>query len=482
MAPSDPDVTVCITAYRSGGMIIPTLRSVKAQTHANLRVAISVDGPHAETEAICQAEADDRFDIIVQPSQLGWVGNTNATLDRVVTPYFFILPHDDLLHERYIELLLRELVAHPEAVNAYSDVELFGPERRVTMTRTDLDGNFLARVGAFLNPRLTSWIPWRGLTRSSVLSAGLRMRDNEHGGYDSHLDYILGLLCFGPCWRVAETLYYHRDRSDEDSVRANFRTRNSQNHYAAVLQHSLENMETVSTVGIRGESDVRDRRIALQMLLIEFLNRDMAIHKSLGSSTIERFMLMAGDLIAGLHGLPPSAGNPDYRPSPGSALGKLTAKLRVVEAQDAISRKQFGRAEAAVASALELDPNNGEAHWQNAVVLRRGGRIAEATTEARKARELSPSNPHILLLLANLLKRAGDPEAAIEEANAALALRPGWGQAYHDLSTYLEACGRYPEALAAAARASEANPSRFRSVYESLRQRTVDGDPSAASD
>src|SRR6185436_19175419 len=129
---------------------------------------------------ICQAEADDRFDIIVQPSQLGWVGNTNATLDRVVTPYFFILPHDDLLHERYIELLLQQLMAHPEAVNAYSDVELFGPERRVTMTKIDLDGSFLARVNAFMNPRWTSWIPWRGLTRSSVLAGGLRMRDNQH--------------------------------------------------------------------------------------------------------------------------------------------------------------------------------------------------------------------------------------------------------------------------------------------------------------
>ena len=428
MAFSSPDVTVCITAYKSGRMIEPTLRSVKAQTHSALRVLVSIDGPHEETESICRVEADSRFEIIVQPERLGWVGNTNALLDRIATEYFFILPHDDLLGDRYVEMLRRELIANPAAVNAYSDVEVFGADRRVRMERSGLDGDFLARIGAFLNQSGTSWIPWRGLTRSSVLTSGLRMRDNRFGGYDSLTDYVLGLLCLGPCHRVPETLYFHRDRSDEDSVRTVFKKRWAAGDlYTAELQHALECMQTISSVGIAGEDDVRDRRIALQMILVELLDREVRLHKSVGTSTAERITMVAGDLLAALHSLPQVAGDPGYQPLNGKDLGKLASKMRVVETRDAISRKQFAIAKARVTSATELDPENAEAHWQSAIILRREGHLEEAISEVRKAQALFPWKPQFTLLHAKLLNRVGNPEARYRRSQGCTCIAPRLG-------------------------------------------------------
>lgn len=478
--PPGPDVTVCITAYKSGRMIEPTLRSVRSQSYADFRVLISIDGPHEETEAVCRAETDARFEVIVQPSRLGWVGNTNALLDRVATPFFFILPHDDLLGRRYIEALRQELIAHPAAVNAYSDVELFGAARRVK-TRPGFDGDFLSRLGAFLNPRSTSWIPWRGLTRSSVLGTGLRMRDNRYAGYASHDNYILGLLCLGPLRRVAETLYYHRDRTDEDSVRTDFKSRPLEERYAARLEHALQCMETVSSVGLGGEGDLRKRRIMLQMLLMDLVASDVAV-KSYGSNrlaSVDRFLAVAGDLCARMHALPVLGPDLEDQLSRGSNLSLLTAKLRAVEAQQAMAREHFASAEATIASALELDPESGEVHLQNGLLLRRNGYIAEALAAVRKARDALPENPRAALLLADLLSRTGDLETAVAEAQSAIAMRPGWAQAYHDLGVYLAAAGRHAEALAAARLASEANPARFRSRYDKMQERAAAG-PAAA--
>jgi tetratricopeptide (TPR) repeat protein len=456
-------------------MIEPTLRSVAAQTYPHFRVLISLDGPHEETEAICRAETDPRFSLIVQPNRLGWVGNTNALLDRVATRFFFILPHDDLLHERYIEALRAELLAHPEAVNAYSDVEQFGTQRW-TIARPGLDGEFLARVSAFLSPRSTSWIPWRGLTRSSVLAEGLRMRDNEHGGFESHLDYNLALLCLGPCRRVGQALYSMRDRADEDAVRTVFRARSAEARYAAALEHVVEAIDTVSKIGVTRETDMRERRMAVQMLLIEFATRHIfsELHTSTAHSGSHRLAGVAGDILARLHRLPVSDGSYDHQP--GSELGRIAARLHVVEAHAAIARKHLPSAEAAIASALELDPRSGEAHWQNGVLLQRQDHIPEAISEFRKAREFSPDNAELPILLANLLDRTGDIEGAIAQARAATALRGGRGRAYHHLARFLDRCGRHAEALEAARRAAAINPSRFRSHYDAMLQKSAGAD------
>jgi tetratricopeptide (TPR) repeat protein len=473
---SDPDVSICITAYKSGRMIEPTLRSVAAQTYPDFRVLISLDGPHEETEAICRAQRDPRFSLIVQPDRLGWVSNTNALLDRVTTRFFFILPHDDLLHERYIEALRAELLAHPEAVNAYSDVEQFGAERR-TSTKPGLDGEFPARVGAFLNPRSTSWIPWRGLTRSAVLAEGLRMRDNEHGGFESHLGYILALLCLGPFRRVAETLYYSRDRADENAVRTVFRARTAGARYAAALQHVVEAIDTVSRIGVTEKTDMRERRMAVEMLLIEFATRDIfsELHASTAHSGFQSLAAVAGDILARIHGLPLIDDNSREQPRRGSEFERMTARLHVVEGHAAIARGNLASAETAIASALDLDPLSGEAHWQKGVLLKCLGQIPQAIFELRRARELIPENSHLPLLLADLLEQTGDIEGAIAEARAATTLRGGRGRVYHRLARYLERGGRQSEALEAARLASEINPGRFRSHYETMLRKSAAG-------
>ena len=82
-------VTVCVPAYNAAGWIADTLDSIAGQTFADFRVVISLDRSEDESESVCRRYlADPRFELVVQPNRLGWVGNVNALIARVETPFF----------------------------------------------------------------------------------------------------------------------------------------------------------------------------------------------------------------------------------------------------------------------------------------------------------------------------------------------------------------------------------------------------------
>lgn len=303
MESSSPDVTVCIPAYRSGDFIESTLVALSRQTYSNFRALISIDGPDETTEAVCcrVAAADPRFEVIVQRDRLGWLGNTNALFDKVTTEFFFILPHDDFIAETYIEELRRAAVTHPQAVNVYCDMERHGRRNDVRST-PGLDGPFLERIESLFSA-LTEAVSWRGLTRSSVLSAGYRMRSNGFDSYNSHVVWVLTLLCLGPFHHVPKPLYRQWERKDENSVTTGWRAWTPERRYSAMAEHTLQCIETVSTVG---NADAADRHALVLLLLMRLLARARWVDpppKPGDAPIIDHHLLRAAELLARINGL-----------------------------------------------------------------------------------------------------------------------------------------------------------------------------------
>jgi glycosyltransferase involved in cell wall biosynthesis len=206
-------ITVCIPTYRAEPFLAETLASVRQQSHRDLKVLVSVDRSGDGTAAIARrfAQEDPRFEVQVQTERLGWLGNVNYLLDRVATPFFSILPHDDLLQPAYFERLLGRLNAAPEAVGAYSDVERFGLSEGRTGAPS-LAGPLFERALAFLGGPLHA-LPFRGLVRSQALARGLRLRDYGFDGFFTDQLWVFELLCLGPCLALTEPLYRKRVRS-----------------------------------------------------------------------------------------------------------------------------------------------------------------------------------------------------------------------------------------------------------------------------
>jgi glycine/D-amino acid oxidase-like deaminating enzyme len=200
-----------VPAYRSGPNIRQTLRSLQRQTHREFLVRIAVEPPAQETlDSIAPFLADSRFQVSLNPTRLGWDGNIRSLLSRVDTPAFLVLPHDDMLHSRAIEVLLRELEKTDEAAVAYGDMQVFGvctPFRKLV----DLPRNATReeQILAFFLAGAEA-VPWRGVARSTVISHAGGFPVDGFKGFAVECEWALRLLLAGSAIRVPRRLYFKR--------------------------------------------------------------------------------------------------------------------------------------------------------------------------------------------------------------------------------------------------------------------------------
>jgi glycosyltransferase involved in cell wall biosynthesis len=204
----DPAVTVCIPAYQSAHIIRETLNSVRDQTFKDFTVLISVDQSTDDTAAVCRSyESDKRFSTFIQSSRLMWAGNVNFLLDRVTTPYFAILPHDDLWEKDYLEVLLG-LIKERQSVMAYPKVERFGLKSGPFPCRS-YSGSPFERVYAYLSGRYHA-LPLRAVAPSSLLKNGFRLREYGAEGFQAERLGVFEMLYGAEGLYCPEPLYKKR--------------------------------------------------------------------------------------------------------------------------------------------------------------------------------------------------------------------------------------------------------------------------------
>ncbi len=206
-------VTICIPAYCAAKFLPETLGSVFSQTHREWRLKIGIDPSELDDgrtfAALKPFLADSRLEVKENRTRLGWAENINELLSGVETPFFAILPHDDLWSPRYLETMLAELRADPDVVLAYCDLVRFGHGRSTCKT-VMLPGNDRRDHLLRFLLRGAEAMPWRGVTRSSMISAVGGFPTDQHKGFAVECEYALALLCAGRVKHVPRVMYFKR--------------------------------------------------------------------------------------------------------------------------------------------------------------------------------------------------------------------------------------------------------------------------------
>jgi TolB-like protein/DNA-binding winged helix-turn-helix (wHTH) protein/Tfp pilus assembly protein PilF len=104
-------------------------------------------------------------------------------------------------------------------------------------------------------------------------------------------------------------------------------------------------------------------------------------------------------------------------------------------------------AENSIRRALELDPNNLEAHFYYSLVHLAAGRFAEAIAEIQTAEQLDPLSHQVQANYGRILLHTGKLEEALLRVNQAIEREPRSANAHLRLAQLYEAMGRYAEAL-----------------------------------
>lgn len=227
-----PAVVACVPIHNAGAFLAETLRSLAAQDHPDVHVLMSDDVSSDDSVAIARdfQAASARFQLLVQPRQLGWIANVNFLLERArrEARYLFVLPHDDIVAPSYVSRLVAALEGAPEAALAFTDVRHVwcdGPvERRpppIVASYRQLDGlrSRLERGRIALGyhrdlaqghyPHVLT-AAYRGLFRAEALARVGLMHPNPAGSFGADWGWLLAMALEGQILRLSETLVTKR--------------------------------------------------------------------------------------------------------------------------------------------------------------------------------------------------------------------------------------------------------------------------------
>jgi glycosyltransferase involved in cell wall biosynthesis len=206
-----PRVVTLVPTWQASSFIGKTLDHLAAQTYPNLEILISDDASLDDTARVCEvyASRDPRLRVIRQRHNLGWIGNVNALLREARGDYFVFAAHDDLPAPRYIERCVAALEANPNAILAFSDIELVHPQgMREEKRYTVLDGvgDRLRRARLMAAQYRSHSIPYRGVFRASAARTIGGLRRHVAGEFMADWTWLVQMSLLGEFVRIPAVL------------------------------------------------------------------------------------------------------------------------------------------------------------------------------------------------------------------------------------------------------------------------------------
>jgi glycosyltransferase involved in cell wall biosynthesis len=118
---SDPEVSVCLTAFNRAGKIGKTIESVLEQEFGNFELVISDNASEDSTEDVCRAyeKQDKRIRYYRNDSNLGMPGNLNAGLRRCGAPLVANLHDGDIYRRDLLRKWKDALDRNPDTAFAF---------------------------------------------------------------------------------------------------------------------------------------------------------------------------------------------------------------------------------------------------------------------------------------------------------------------------------------------------------------------------
>ncbi|RYY30109.1 MAG: glycosyltransferase [Chitinophagaceae bacterium] len=218
-----PKISVLIPTYNYAHYIDEAIQSVLNQTFSNFELIIVDDQSSDNTAAIVQKYlSDSRVKFIVNPVNLGLVGNFNKSLEYATGEYIKYLMADDKLDHTLLARYAEILDKYPNVSLVTAGSATFGGKvvnRQPVLTGMQKGTKVIA---ACLKNGKGNWIgePTVVMFRKSSLPV---QKFNPDYICLVDLDMWFRLLLQGDCYIIAETLAYFRVHEKQASDRKKIR-------------------------------------------------------------------------------------------------------------------------------------------------------------------------------------------------------------------------------------------------------------------
>lgn len=220
-----PLVTALLPSYNAEAFIRDTLDSLVAQSWPHLEILIGDDCSTDRTPEIIKeyAERHKNIRILKREKNLGWLGNCNDLMENARGEMMFFAFHDDVVAPEYVSSLVKALQNKPDAILAFSDLELVDPDGTTELLESaEISGVESATLRGLMmarrRPSFHWWIPNRGLFRRKAYERIGGIPKNEFGEFSADWTWLLHMSLLGPFIRVPQTLCFKRYQKSSLSI------------------------------------------------------------------------------------------------------------------------------------------------------------------------------------------------------------------------------------------------------------------------
>lgn len=184
-------ISVIVPCYNAQKYIITTIRSILTQTISNLEVIVIDDGSTDNSAGLIEKlqREDARIRYIYQENQ-GLPGARNTGLDHAAGRYISFVDNDDLLHPKFLEILLKNLQADDADISV-CEFENFddGTEMRFPELRNETIVFDRVQTLDEINRNVRFVVMWNKLYRREIFDS-LRFKLGKYHEDESMIHYI----------------------------------------------------------------------------------------------------------------------------------------------------------------------------------------------------------------------------------------------------------------------------------------------------
>jgi glycosyltransferase involved in cell wall biosynthesis len=239
----EPLVTIGVPVYHGQEALPALLECLRTQSYEQIDVVISADGGDQASAEACGpfVRKDPRFRLHVQPSRLGWAGNTDWTMRQRRGDFYVYQQHDDWVSPTYIADLVEASARWPDASVCFAKVKLTGQLDQEELAPSIL-GDPITRALKYL--RRLDWVPFRGLIRGSALdqTSGLLLSDfDPFDSFGTEFRFMAELARAGE-FRFVEGPTYFKDWHGKNlsAKRESWSRRHEMTAYACLAAWMIE--------------------------------------------------------------------------------------------------------------------------------------------------------------------------------------------------------------------------------------------------
>ena len=166
----NPFISICIPVFNGENFIKDCLNSIILQTYKNFEVIIVDNNSNDKTLQIVKSFNDSRIKIYSNEKNIGAINNFTKCIELATGEYFVMIPHDDIMHQNFINETSDILNKNENVGIVYAGVDYIDKNKNIIKKAINYNTDMHFKKHETINDIVKNFMPIQlPMVRTSIL-------------------------------------------------------------------------------------------------------------------------------------------------------------------------------------------------------------------------------------------------------------------------------------------------------------------------